>query len=200
MPGYFTGWLPVYMVSPIAKTPGLFRPIISPGYAVSTVSRSEANSACAADRLTFFLVREWVTFIPFSNFPLHTRTYARRSRCLGSRLACSLNTKPVNSGWVGASGPAAVVRAGGAWPSVRNRRRNTSTPKLVMADPKNIGLCSPASTRAMSSGSNNPSSISTSSMSWSNSWSSPRIPRSPGSSSRTVVSSAFFPRWPFSNR
>lgn len=46
-----------------------------------------------------------------------------------------------------------IVRDAGFWPMVRKRLRKSSTPKFVIADPKNMGLCSPVRTRSMSRGS-----------------------------------------------
>ena len=90
-------------MSPIANVPaGFATPMTSPGYASSTVERVLAIMVCTCERVSSFpLSRACFTFMPRSKRPEQTRTYASRSRCFGSRLACSLKTKPEKSGVVG---------------------------------------------------------------------------------------------------
>ena len=73
----------------------------SPGNAVSTVSRSCPNIACAYLVANGRPVAAWVSTMPRSNRPEHTRTNATRSRWAGSMLACTLNTSPENGASTG---------------------------------------------------------------------------------------------------
>ena len=60
-------------------------------------------------------------------------------------FAWILKTKPENVGASGASVPADVdARRAAAAPASTKRSRNGSTPKLVIALPKNTGVSSPA--------------------------------------------------------
>ena len=74
----------------------LTRPTTSPGKASSIVSRSWPNTWWAYLVANGLPVGSWVTTMPRSNRPEHTRRNAMRSRCDGSMLACTLNTKPEN--------------------------------------------------------------------------------------------------------
>mmetsp|Transcript_40250 Transcript_40250/g.89375 ORF Transcript_40250/g.89375 Transcript_40250/m.89375 type:complete len:227 (-) Transcript_40250:885-1565(-) len=157
---------PVHKVSPMANAPGLVRPITSPAKPSITVLRSFANMRCGAASVTTRPVRATLTFMPFSNFPDTTRTNATLSLCLGSMFACSLKTKPVNWDCVGAtSGPERVGATPGRAARSMNWRKNSSTPKLVIALAKNMGVTLPASTSSISSSSPSTSSSSTSSCS-----------------------------------
>mmetsp|Transcript_9499 Transcript_9499/g.24016 ORF Transcript_9499/g.24016 Transcript_9499/m.24016 type:complete len:300 (+) Transcript_9499:782-1681(+) len=93
-----------------------------------------------------------------------------RSRWRGSRFACSLNTNPENSLYVGSitlvstpiapflksaaapAPPSSTALAAGGEPSSMNASRNNCTPKFVIADPKNTGVISPVAIAARSSG------------------------------------------------
>ena len=85
---------PTYSVSPTRTSVALTRPTTSPGKASSTVSRSWPNSEWAYLVENGLPVRPWVTTMPRSKRPEHTRMKATRSRWAGSMLACTLNTKP----------------------------------------------------------------------------------------------------------
>jgi hypothetical protein len=61
------------------------------------------------------------TFMPFSNLPLKTRMKATLSLCLGSMLACSLNTSPLNWGLSGCTSPALVAAAAAGAGGARQR-------------------------------------------------------------------------------
>mmetsp|Transcript_28641 Transcript_28641/g.71303 ORF Transcript_28641/g.71303 Transcript_28641/m.71303 type:complete len:265 (-) Transcript_28641:425-1219(-) len=167
---------------------------------------------CAEERMSSFPARrECFTFIPLVKLPLQMRTYASRSRCLGSRFACSLKTKPENSCEVGStvsassamdpsensSDLASSARGIGGVPISRKESRKSCTPKFVIAEPKKTGVISPRITRAMSSGGISPSRTSTSSRSCAKSSLSASAPSSRGSSrARVSSSSACFPRTP----
>mmetsp|Transcript_6749 Transcript_6749/g.14800 ORF Transcript_6749/g.14800 Transcript_6749/m.14800 type:complete len:212 (-) Transcript_6749:808-1443(-) len=203
------------MVSPMANTPGLWMPMTSPGKASVTDSLSCAKSAWAEARLIVFFMRLWETFMPLRYTPEHTRMKAMRSRCLGSRLACSLNTKPVNSslsGFIVSSsgvvffapppmllGSRSAIRPGGVRAYSKKVLRNNSTPKLVIADPKKRGVCSPACTRAKSGSvmSESKTSISSSSCAYRRA---PMTSSSTGSLRETTVASIFLRRSPRANR
>ena len=96
---------------------------------------------------------------------------AMRSRWAGFIFAWILKTKALNSGLSGSStSPFNRVRGWGAGDISRNFSKNSCTPKLVMALPKNMGVSSPFNTSsiwnsspAMSSSSMSPSSASNSS-------------------------------------
>lgn len=71
-------------------------------------------------------------------------TNARRSRCLGSMLACILNTNPVNFSSSGSTWRTSDVLGRGDGAISTNVSRSSDTPKLFSAEPKNTGCCSPA--------------------------------------------------------
>ena len=100
-----TGASPAYSVSPGRSAVALTRPITSPGKASSTVSRSWPNIDCAYFVANGRPVAAWVSTMPRSNRPEHTRTNAIRSRWAGSILACTLNTSPENGAPTGRSSP-----------------------------------------------------------------------------------------------
>ena len=74
----------------------LTRPTTSPGKASSTVSRSGPNAVVAYFVVRSRPVRWLVTLMPRSKRPEQMRANAMRSRCDGSMLACTLNTKAEN--------------------------------------------------------------------------------------------------------
>mmetsp|Transcript_9828 Transcript_9828/g.19192 ORF Transcript_9828/g.19192 Transcript_9828/m.19192 type:complete len:270 (-) Transcript_9828:539-1348(-) len=164
MPSYWI-FLPVVMVSPMEKAPGLTKPTMSPGYAFSIVSRRCANSFDGAERRTVFPVLVCKTCMSFSNRPEQTRTKAMRSRCFGSMLACSLKTNPLNSGDSGSISPSVLGRPLGVWLISMNLSRKFCTPKLLKPEPNQTGVCFCARTFSRSNGSTISSRISTSSLS-----------------------------------
>ena len=85
----------------------------SPGKASSTVSRSWPNIDCAYLVANGRPVAAWVSTMPRSNRPEHTRTNAIRSRCAGSMLACTLNTRPENGASTGRGSPLMSARSAG---------------------------------------------------------------------------------------
>ena len=119
----------------------LTRPTTSPGKASSIVSRSWPNTEWAYLVANGLPVRPWVTTMPRSKRPEHTRRKAMRSRCDGSMLACTLNTNPENGA---SSGRGVAVDVGrgrrAAAPGRPRRRAACRTPKLVSAEPKNTGV------------------------------------------------------------
>ena len=58
-------------------------------------------------------LEEWLTSMPFSNTPEHTRMKASRSRWAGFMLAWILKIKPVNWSLMGSMGPTSATRAVG---------------------------------------------------------------------------------------
>ena len=138
-------------------------------------------------------VRACFTVMSFSKRPLQTRTKATRSRCLGSMLAWSLNTKPLKPSRSGSTRPSLLDRAMGRCAISRKASRKGRTPKLVMAEPKNTGVSSPACTISISSSAPAASSNSISSMARSRS-SASTSSRSSGSSKERRCSLACLPR------
>ena len=67
-----------------------------------------------------------------------------RSRCLGSKLACILNTKPVIFFSSGFTTLTSVALESGVGAKVMKASNNSLTPKLFTALPKNTGDSSPA--------------------------------------------------------
>ena len=82
--------------------------------------------------------------MPRSKRPELTRTKATRSRCAGSMLACTLNTTPVNLGSSGCTSRCSAVRGPGGGACSTSASSTSCTPKLLMAEPKNTGVCLPA--------------------------------------------------------
>ncbi len=81
--------------------------------------------------------------MPRSKRPETMRAKATRSRWALFMLACTLNTKAVNGCSARTSPLPASGRGPGAGAKSRNSSRNSDTPKLFTAEPKNIGDCSP---------------------------------------------------------
>ena len=123
---------------------------MSPGNASSRVSRSCPNTEWAYLVANGLPVGSWVTTMPRSNRPEHTRTNATRSRCDGSMLACTLNTNAENGSSILRAAPSTSSRGDGGGASSTMPSSSMPTPKLVMADPTNTGDCSPARNRSMS--------------------------------------------------
>ena len=90
------------------------------------------------------LVRATFRRMPRSKRPELTRTKATRSRCAGSMLACTLNTTPVNLGSSGCTSRCSAVRGPGGGACSTSASSTSCTPKLLMAEPKNTGVCLPA--------------------------------------------------------
>ena len=101
-------------MSPGRSAPAFTSPITSPGYAVSTVSRSWPNMAWAYLVANGRPVAACVSTIPRSNRPDATRTNATRSRWAGSMLAWTLNTRPENGAATGRWAPSTSARGVGA--------------------------------------------------------------------------------------
>ena len=105
------------------------------------------------------------TSMPFSKAPDTIRMKASRSRWAGFMLAWILKMNPEKYGSSGPITPRSLSRGRGGGVNCRNRSRKGSTPKLVTADPKNMGVSSPARTFSRSKGSPASSSSSISSRS-----------------------------------
>ena len=86
------------------------------------VSRSWPNTGWAYLVANGLPVRPWVTTMPRSKRPEQTRRNAMRSRCDGSMLACTLNTKPEN-GRVERAGLAVDVERGASAAGTRSTTR-----------------------------------------------------------------------------
>ena len=108
------------------------------------VSRSAPNAVVAYFVLTGFSLREHVASMPRVNSPEHTRAKAKRSRWLGSMLACTLKTKAENGVASARSLPSMSTRGFGAGAISMTASSNMRTPKLVIAEPTNTGVDSPA--------------------------------------------------------
>ena len=80
--------------------------MMSPGQASSAISRSRAKKKIGLETAIGLPCRTMLSFMPRWKRPEHRRTNATRSRCLGSMLAWTLNTKPVTL-----SSPGSTVRA-----------------------------------------------------------------------------------------
>jgi hypothetical protein len=104
------------------------------------VSRSWPNNAAAYLVLNGLPVRPWVTIIPRSKRPEHTRMNATRSRWAGSMLAATLNTNPENGAPSGRRSPSAVSRGSGGGTRSTTASNSLPMPKLVSAEPKNVGV------------------------------------------------------------
>ena len=135
---------PAYSVSPICNPVALTRPMMSPGYASSMVSRSEPNAVVAYFVPTVLPVRAQDTSMARSKCPEHTRANAKRSLWLGSMLACTLNTNAEKSLSNARSAPESSTRGAGAGARSTAASNNIRTPKLVSAEPTNTGVVMPA--------------------------------------------------------
>ena len=114
------------------------------------VSRSWPNTEWAYLVAKGLPVGPWVTTIPRSNRPEHTRTNAMRSRWLGSMLACTLKAKAENGASSGRGTPDVSSRGCGDGARSTTASSSRRTPKLVSADPKNTGDTSPLRKRSSS--------------------------------------------------
>ena len=108
--------------------------MMSPASAVSAISRSCAKNRIGECTAIGLPEPEGVSFMPRLKVPETIRMNAIRSRCCGSMLAWTLNTKPVTSSRSGLIGPslgsaagAAAGRSGRSRRSAR-RRRSSSAP------------------------------------------------------------------------
>ena len=117
-----------------------------------------------------------------------------RSRCAGSMFAWILKTKPLKRPAVGGCGPLSVLRGAGAGARSRKASRNGRTPKLVIAEPKNIGVICPRSLFSRLKASPPTSRSSTSSRSWASSAGASTWPMS-GESSETARSPTSASPW-----
>ena len=131
------------------------------------MARSRARNWVGLARRTSRPLRTWWTFIPLTSLPEQMRTKATRSRWALSMFAWILKTKPENSPPAGSTGPWSDWREPGGGISSQKVSRKASSPKLLTAEPKNIGDSSPA--RNFSSWNPSPA-ASSSSASW-RSWS-----------------------------
>ncbi len=75
-----------------------------------------------------------------------------RSRWRGSMLAWILNTKPENGASTGATAREPASRGCGAGAHLTSACRISCTPKLLMPEPKNTGVCVPARNLSSSNG------------------------------------------------
>ena len=137
-------------MSPGRSAVAFTSPITSPGNAVSTVSRSWPNIACAYFVANGRPVAACVSTMPRSNRPEHTRTNATRSRCAGSMLACTLNTSPENGASTARSSPSTSARGLGAGARSHMASSSRRTPKFGSAAPNSTGDDSPARNDGMS--------------------------------------------------
>ena len=128
----------------------LTRPITSPGKASSRVSRSWPNIDCAYFVANGRPVAAWVSTMPRSNRPEHTRTNAIRSRWAGSMLACTLNTSPENAVPTGRGSPLTSSRADGGGANAVTASSSLRTPKFGSAAPNRTGLVTPPRKVSMS--------------------------------------------------
>ena len=113
---------------------------MSPGHAMSTVSRSLPNICCA-----YFVAKgrplgSWVTIIPRWKTPEHTRTKATRSRWFESMPDCTLKTKPEKVVLTGRRVPEVSVRDSAAGAKSTRVSSSWRTPMLRAAAPKSTGV------------------------------------------------------------
>ena len=111
--------------------------------------------------------RKCLTFMPRSKRPEHTRKKAMRSRWAGSMFAWILKTKPVNGCSDGATERTVASRSRGAGAQSTSAERISRTPKLLIAEPKNTGVCTPERNSSRLNGFDAPCTSSTSMRSWS---------------------------------
>ena len=147
---------PSVSVSPSCSTPWLGRPMMSPGQASSTSSRR-----CDRKDITLVVrnslpLRTTFSFMPRSKRPDETRRKAMRSRWAGSMLAWILNTTPENFSSDGSTVRCRAGRAPGGGARSTSASSTSRTPKLLMAEPKNTGVCLPARKASRSKGSEAP--------------------------------------------
>ena len=67
-----------------------------------------------------------------------------RSRCAGSMLAWILKTKPASGVSAGCTVRSRAARGKGPGACAVKAASSSSTPKLLIAEPKNTGVCRPA--------------------------------------------------------
>ena len=120
------------------------RPTTSPGKASSRVSRSRPKAVWAYLVAKGLPVLSWVTVMPRSKRPEHTRKKAMRSRWDGSMLAWTLKTKPAKGASRGRGTPSSPVRGVGDGTRSTTASSSMPTPKLVSAEPKKTGVASAA--------------------------------------------------------
>ena len=159
---------PSVSASPMRSWPWLGMPMMSPAHASSASSRSDARNSTGFDTAIGFFDRTCVIFIPRSKCPEARRTNATRSRCLGSMLACTLKTKPVTSLSSGEICRSAAVCGCGWGPYSPMPVISSLTPKLLMAEPNQIGVMCPSRNDLRSKAGSNSRAISTSSRSFAN--------------------------------
>mmetsp|Transcript_26231 Transcript_26231/g.62013 ORF Transcript_26231/g.62013 Transcript_26231/m.62013 type:complete len:249 (-) Transcript_26231:1361-2107(-) len=134
---------PSVMVSPSCSTPWLGMPMMSPAKASSSSSRFWLMKVTTVLGRSVLPERTTLRFMPRSKRPEATRTKAMRSRWAGSILAWILNTTPVNLGSSGLTVRCIASRLSGAGASSTRASSTSCTPKLLTAEPKNIGVCRP---------------------------------------------------------
>ena len=105
------------------------------------------------------------TVILRSNLPEQILMNASRSLCAGFMLACILNTNAENFSSSGSMIPSLESLGAGGGASLKYSSKKFCTPKFVIAEPKNVGVNSPASILFLSKTS--PASSSNNKSSWS---------------------------------
>ena len=140
MPVNLSGSLSV-KVSPILMVPWLWMPMMSPGQASSTCERSWAMNTVALLKLISLPMRWCMAFMPRVNLPEQMRKKAMRSRWAGSMFAWILKVKPLKVSSAGSTMRVVVARGPGGGDSSTKASSISRTPKLLMALPKNTGVC-----------------------------------------------------------
>src|SRR5690606_24929510 len=116
-----------------------WRPTMSPGYDMSTISFFSAKKAFGLENLRFLFNRTCKYGLFRSNVPETILINASLSRCLGSIFAWILNTNPDNFSSVGSTSRVSDSLARGDGAISTKQSSNSRTPKLFNADPKNTG-------------------------------------------------------------
>ena len=123
-------------VSPTRNVPWFGMPMISPGSALSAISRSCAKNRIGECIATGLPSPEGVSFMPRLKVPEHNRMNAMRSRCCGSILACTLKMKPVTSFSDGSISPFELGCGRGAGAYLAIAVISSITPNSFSAEPK----------------------------------------------------------------
>ena len=117
--------------------------MISPANAVSSNSRRWLMKLTTVLGRISLPLRTTFRRMPRVNSPLVTRKKAMRSRCAGSMLAWILKTTPENFFSSGVTTRCMAARGAGAGARSTSASSTSCTPKLLMAEPKNMGVCLP---------------------------------------------------------
>ena len=120
-------------------------PMMSPAHASSANSRSDARNSTGFETLMGFLVRTCVSFMPRLKWPDDSRIKATRSLCLGSILACTLNTKPETLFSCGRIWRGSAFWICGTGPKFAIPSMSSFTPKELIAEPNQMGVSVPSS-------------------------------------------------------